>query len=414
MDTVIRELRSSLSGPDDQKLNDESMRQSHLNQTYNSGDDLESAGLLRNSDSLSQFSRKREAPEDDGRNDVHTLAPDAKRARLSLSGQSSHSQASASTKTWPVKQRRQQARRRKVLPLGFTRGGTRLSYRACPDSGSSHNIISLSTAKEIGCPIESTDGESWSSFVLANGKQVEAIGRVITDCCFETGTPWRGPEALQCLFHVFNNLSVPLIMGIDFLERTEIYSKYMDRLIEEPILTNPPIQVNAVGASPRRLVCKLNEYAALATIDTGADLDLVSASYARSRAFNIQEDVQFVEFADGSVGATSGIIQVSFTIGQIDMERRCFVGTSETIEIDFYVLPGLMCDILVGQYTIEELNVFQTQMDSIISSDPTANQSSAIIRLISEKENAGLKLWNRLCGSVNRISVRPSIFGGDN
>jgi hypothetical protein len=420
--TVIESLQDSLPEPDDSKLNNKALGECVLEQAIPSMNTVQAdsrrfpafGGPNDTPKKLdTSISRKRRA-RTDGDESGAKYDPELHRKRLQIysSAPGSSAQTEEPHVSRSMQHKERPKRSRKVLPLALTRGKTRLCYQACPDSGSSNNIISLSTVKELGCEIETIDGKNSNSFVLANGKRVEALGRIAADCAFETGTQWGGQEALQCLFYVFRSLSVPLIMGIDFLDKTETYSKYMNRLIEEPRPVNSLIQVKSVGAPLKRLVCKLDKLIALATIDTGADLDLVSEDYARKWAFDIHKGVQFVEFADGSVGATAGTILVGFTIGRVvtDIDGHHFVGTSKTIEIMFHVLPGLTSDILIGQDTVEELNIFRAHAESVISGDPSGHQSSAIIRLIGEKENTVSKIWNKLRGSVGK---KPGTYTSD-
>lgn len=344
--------------------------------------------------------QKRRADDDDNED---FQPPGSKRQRLN---EPSHSTAEKQD-TATSKRRQRPIRRRKVLPMMFDRKGECLSIAACPDSGSADNIISLETARRIGGSIQPVSLNS-ETFSIANGKLVVPLGKVVADCSFGAGTAWNGPEALNCVFHVFNTLAVPLIMGMNFLEQTETYSKYKDRLVYESLPEAPLIRVNSVGRSTKSLICQLNAYTALAKIDTGADLDFVSEDYVRARNFDIEEASFQVMYADGSIGTTSGAIRVDFTVGKVDLDEQTFVRNSETFEIQFFVLPDLSSDILIGQDTVEELDIFQNHAESILSTTSAPEQSVVnIIRLIGSRERRVSKLWKKLT-SGNEASANET------
>uniref|UniRef100_A0A0B7K9N9 Uncharacterized protein n=1 Tax=Bionectria ochroleuca TaxID=29856 RepID=A0A0B7K9N9_BIOOC len=289
------------------------------------------------------------------------------------------------------------SRRRKVLPMMFKTGGKRISIKACPDTGSDVNIISLETARRLGFSPEIRKTEE-VDFRLANNQLVKAIGQVDIACSFGVGTPWHD-LSLNCIFHIFSTLSVPLIMGMQFLGMTETYSKHQNRLIEETVPHMHSLQVNSVGRPRRSLICRLNTYVSLATADTGSDIDLISADYARKRGFPIDEAFHDVMLADGTVEQTCGSIRSSFTVGLVD-DVRGFMPKSQTIFVDFFVLSNLSSDVLIGQDTIEQLNIFANHSESFISSIPLTGESDVnIIRYIGRAERAGKRLWSTIRGN---------------
>lgn len=318
----------------------------------------------------------------------------------------------------PMQRRKRAPRPRRVLPMKFARGtstSTTFELMACPDSGSMDNIMSFNVAEKLGCRVQEPSREGRETFNLANGKSVTSPGKAVARCAFSTGSAWNGPgsgpgNALECVFQVFQTLSVPMIMGMGFLEETQTLSKFTDRLIDEPLSTTHPIMVNSIGAPAKSLVCQLDGFTALASIDTGADLDFVSDSYARSRGFHMEEGRHNVMFADGSMGRTSGVIQVGLIVGLVDVDKQNFTPRSESIVLDFHILPNLTQDVLIGHDTIQELNVFQDHLPSIISSRleeglPVIN----IIRLMGGRESDLLRFRKRLIGN-GLDSGRPSPF----
>ncbi|CAH0027647.1 unnamed protein product, partial [Clonostachys rhizophaga] len=255
------------------------------------------------------------------------------------------------------------SRRRKVLPMMFETDGKNISITACPDTGSDVNIMSMDTARRLGFGSDIRKTEE-VDFRLANNQPVKAIGQVDIACSFGIGTPWHDPS-LSCIFEVFSALSVPLIMGMQFLEMTETYSKHQNRL------------------------------------DTGSDIDLISADYARNRGFPVAEVFHDIMLADGTVEQTCGLIRSSFTVGLVD-DVRGFVSKSQNISVDFFVLPNLSSDVLIGQDTIEELNIFANHSESFVPSMSLTGESDVnIIRYIGKAEKAGKRLLAQLRGDVH-------------
>lgn len=175
--------------------------------------------------------------------------------------------------------------------------------------------------------------------------------------------------------------------GMEFLEKTETLSKHRDRLVEEivPILQN--FRVQAVGQQKKSLVCRLDSHMGFANPDTGSDLDLVSYQYAKTR-FSIEPASEAVMFADGSIDHTCGVLRTSFTVGHVADDSE-FVARGKTLSLNFYVLDGLTSDILVGQDTLEALNVFAGHTASFIPDIPRLGGSDInIIQLISNFESS--------------------------
>lgn len=290
---------------------------------------------------------------------------------------------------------------RKVLPMTFPKAepdAGSFDVIACPDSGSADNIMSLDTARQIGCEIEEPDLAERDKFAIANGRPASSVGRVTTNCSFAVGTPWTGPGSLRSVFHIFSTLAVPVIMGMNFLERTKTFSKFTDRLIDEPFATDSgSIKLNSVGAALKNLVCQMDEVTALASIDSGSDLDFISEEYAKLRGFYVKDACHYVKFADSSIGYVSGFTRVSFVVGCVEIDGEIFSETSEILDLDFFVLSDLSADVLIGQDTIVELNVFQNHKESIISSSARGEPSAVnIIRLMGKTEIALARFRGRL------------------
>lgn len=281
--------------------------------------------------------------------------------------------------------RNRKIRKRLALPITLHYATGPVRVMACPDTGSDDNIISLKLADQLQLELDSHHDREFS---LANGKVVKSLGKATLRYSFEAANT-KDSAALKCTVYIFETLVVPLIMGAEFLKETETLTQHRDRLIEEIVPSMQALQVNSVGKPKRGLVCRLDTFVGCANADTGSDLDLVSPEFARQRGFTVQTGAERLEFADGSIGSTSGLMQASFAIGNVDAVRG-FVPRGGALNLDFYVLDGLTSDILIGQGTLDELgDAFQQHGDSFINSMPPTGLSDChIIRHIGSVESA--------------------------
>lgn len=295
----------------------------------------------------------------------------------------------------PKNPRPRRRRKRFALPLLVAHpSGAVTEVMACPDSGSDENIISLELVTSLGLKTEQNSSDEPRQFAVANGKIVTAVGQVSTSCRFAAGAPSDITD-LECIFHVFSTLAVPLIMGVDFLQQTETLSKHRDRLVEQVVPAMQSLRVNSVGRPKRSLVCRLDTYVGCATVDTGSDLDLVSLAFAKARAYKIERGYEQIEFADRSVGFTSGVIKTSLAVGNVN--DLGFHPRGEPIELELHVLEDLNADILVGQDTVDVLDVFNLHSESLIPSMSRLGESDInIIRHIGSLEKGVINLWDKV------------------
>ncbi|KAF3393239.1 hypothetical protein DPV78_009699 [Talaromyces pinophilus] len=109
--------------------------------------------------------------------------------------------------------------------------------------------------------------------------------------------------------------------------------------------------------------------------------------YAKTR-FSIEPAKEAVMSADGNIDHTCGVLRTSFTVGHVANDSE-FVARGKTLSLNFYVMDGLTSDILVGQDTLETLNVFAEHTTSFIPGMPGLGGSDInIIQLISNVEGS--------------------------
>jgi hypothetical protein len=290
-------------------------------------------------------------------------------------------------------------RRRLALPIIIGKDSGAVEVMACPDSGSDGNIISMELVRRLNLMLDTPDSQA-TSFSLANGKIVQAVGQVSTSCCF-TSPSEQGSSVIDCVFHVFRSLAVPVIMGLEFLHATETLTKHRSRLVEQLIPSMQALRVNSIGAPKRSLECRLDDYIGFACADTGSDLDLVSSDFVRSSQgmFKLETSTEQVEFADGSIGYTSGLISTTFWAG-IDFFKP-------GVPQDFHVLDNLTSNIIIGQHTLLSLDIFNPDTGSLASESPRPEEPGVnIIRHIGRLERVASKAVTRLREILGRTETK--------
>lgn len=255
--------------------------------------------------------------------------------------------------------------------LETTLGNMRV--HASADSGSDENIISLSAAIQLGFDLDRVS-EQHQDFALANGKIVTSLGCLEARYVFASVMPYIEAYA-SCVFHVMQTLATDVIMGMTFLEETRTLTEHTERLVEQVIEMPQSLRVNSVGRPRSQLSCRVNEHLVCANVDSGSDLDLINPDYARSCAMQIMPGEEEIMFADGSLAYTSGSTVVPFAVVQVDFnDVRSVTRRSEAIDIEFFVLDSLSADVLVGNDTIRDFDVFNRYADCLVPSIRTIGE----------------------------------------
>jgi hypothetical protein len=223
---------------------------------------------------------------------------------------------------------------------------------ACPDTGSEQNILSKEVATQLGI-LDQLDSSRSGRFVLGNGRDVQSLGAVDIEFTFA-----QEPEILlKCMFHVFESLIRPAILGGVFLRHTETLTKHRQRRLRQtPIQTSSLWQIMHIGVARERFECYVDNNLVDVRADTGSEMDLVSKDFVRKSSHRPRalQDRLPVEFADGSIGWISHQI---FTRFSPDLEKPKSAWSGQW----FYVLDDLPCEILLGEETLDRLNAFNRE-----------------------------------------------------
>ncbi|KAK4888648.1 hypothetical protein LTR27_012492 [Elasticomyces elasticus] len=170
------------------------------------------------------------------------------------------------------------------------------------DRGAGRNIVSHEYVKRLGIPMREQSPSTRMKAVMGNGKLADTIGVVTLPFSFRKET-----EVHHLEFHV------------------------MPKCIRD-----------YMGADDR-VLGTLNGHSVDALPDTGSDVMLMSEAYAYQRDCSIDRDRKYqipLQLANGTVDRTVGIVK--------NVEWHYGSTQDETLLCDFYVLPNMMCDVLLS------------------------------------------------------------------
>ena len=218
------------------------------------------------------------------------------------------------------------------------------------------NFMTSRLAQSLKLHVRTKESDR-KSFSMGTGKVQRAIGRVRASCAFakESGTK------MKCWFHVLPKLASPLIMGSQFLRDTKTMSHFTHRLEDQSPSTPSVPMVNLISSTQqakRRLVAFIDDRETYINADSGSHLDLMSSAYIKNFGYNLdrrRECRKRLQLADGTAAET---------IGQVKAELTLHDGSTYLKMFD--VLPGLTSEVLIGEDTLAELEIFTEHEGSFI------------------------------------------------
>jgi hypothetical protein len=213
-----------------------------------------------------------------------------------------------------------------------------------PDTGAGANYMSLPYAQRNELQINTgiTD-----TVKLPNGKSRSTLGTVSVPFSFESEA-----EIHQIIFNVIPSCIRDVIIGSPFLHMMETFTRFAHRITKR-LRSHLSCPVRYIGAPQQRLQGRLGGYLVQALPDSGSDLSLISMEYAKRCEFRIDTSgpqQKLLEFADGSLEVTKGLVQ--------GLTWRYGNDESNVFPIDCYVLDELDCDILLGYPFLEDTEAF--------------------------------------------------------
>lgn len=246
------------------------------------------------------------------------------------------------------------------------------------DWGSSVEAVSEDFATRHRLEIESTPKRRIS---LLGGHSVEVVGHVLGDFKFQ-----NDEETYPLKFHVLRNIGIDVLLGRDFLDRTETFTKHLHRVVER---VRPCVRKGKrlflINEGPNEMIrCAINGQEAGALPDTGSDLMLVSGAFVCRHKLQVHREKKYrrrVEIIVGSTIWTDGMVlnaRLEFDVPPIDASRELDydqyllheAGLSSLIHhempsrpkvvfiCDFHVIDDLPCDIILSHEFIMRNQVF--------------------------------------------------------
>lgn len=255
---------------------------------------------------------------------------------------------------------------RRYLPLEIN---GKMTY-GLPDNALIGNAMTEEWARFIGAKIEHSPSKH--SFVNAKGQSFESIGttQLVVSIPEPLSQSITTEKEWGCSFAVVKQLAAPLVLGAAFLQETRTLTNLAYLLVKKTLsVTKRHLndlrtiwRFMHMGSWTQNLDCFLDNERLLASLDTGSDIDAVSLEYARSRSWEIQpsiEDESYVLLANNELVKLSGYVETTLRIKpRCDSKEQC-------VPKKLFVLDGLVCDVVLGDSTIESLNIFDEYSNSI-------------------------------------------------
>jgi hypothetical protein len=226
-----------------------------------------------------------------------------------------------------------------------------------PDNQSAYDIMSHDYAKRNHFEImSSTKGK----LRTARGAMVNTLGTVSRPIRFAGES-----ETYMREFHVLPKCVHDIILGSPFLRLTQTFTKFRHRIVNKLRGLSSRHRVCFTGSSQQMLAGWANGQSVLALPDTGSDICLMSAQYARERGYRVDTDPrhrQLLEFVDGSTAETLGRVEgFQWEFDKSDIQLH-------TPEI--HVLEDLQTDLLLGYDFLMETDAFSTHEELFVDIEP--------------------------------------------
>jgi hypothetical protein len=224
---------------------------------------------------------------------------------------------------------------------------------AFPDYGSELDIVSETFVKRHGLNVN----RSISKLIrLPNGTATKTAGTVLVNFKFDNeGRIYR---------RVFNVMQSPLhdvILGSPFLKLTKTLTRNSQRLKKKVVFCMPKMNLLRLLGSPKeRLHGLVNGFGVAASPDTGAQVNVISKAFAKRIGANIKMDNKHksaLQFVDGSCAMTSGMVT------GVEWKFARSSADNGACKIDFHVLDGLSCDVILSERLLSDTRAFELFQD---------------------------------------------------
>jgi len=244
------------------------------------------------------------------------------------------------------------------------------------DSGSDVNCIRYNFARSIGVVV--TKEVTYFSLPVEQS-YLKATGVASIICQFPSPPTMAQPVK----FFVFDRLQCDVLLGRPFLRATQTLDLYQHRLRHIEGASDVPLAVRSIGQVEEGVQCWLDGEPVWALPDTGADVNLISSTFARALGYGdgkgkpIDCENRFdLEFADGSTVTTEGIIQLSVSFfspkesnstvyelvesfnKEATADEKTDIQRNSQIRETFHVLAGLRYEAILGETLLATVDVY--------------------------------------------------------
>ncbi|CVK85845.1 uncharacterized protein FMAN_06650 [Fusarium mangiferae] len=223
-------------------------------------------------------------------------------------------------------------------------GPNQVQIDALPDTGAKRNFVSQQLVESLGLvPKDRTK----AIFRLPSGATIRSCGTVDVPFTFLGESEHH---LLDCC--ILPKCTQDLILSQTFLKATGTLTKFAHRITKSLREFAPRFRFNLIEDDTCCLQGSFDDIPSIALADTGCDAMLISADFARRHSLEIDKGVEhrhLVEYADGSLDTTTGIIRDS---------NWQFRSSRIKIPCDFYVLDDLKADIVLSSHFIFQHEIF--------------------------------------------------------
>lgn len=160
-----------------------------------------------------------------------------------------------------------------------------------------------------------------------------------------------GESNQSSLFHVMSKCSVPIIIGLSFVHKIQLYTMNTHLLVDFPFTFGNISSFKWIGSPKGKIQFFADGHKLEAGADTGSDIDLMSLRCAVKRGFKVDSKRKTrIMLADETIVGT---------IGQVDVSSVQLPGFA-SFNMSFHVLPNLVCDVIFGEEFLEQTDAFNT------------------------------------------------------
>lgn len=213
---------------------------------------------------------------------------------------------------------------------------------AFPDVGAAANFIALRYVRSHGLTINSA---ARTLVKTAIGSAVDILGTITLPFVFK-----GEKKVYQVQFNVMREAVHDVIIGSPFLKLTKTFTRYKHRL--QQMLREVWLPRLRFLGSHQYVRGRMNGSCVDAVPDTGADVPVMSLSFAKEHGFEVITDPEhriLLQFADGSTATTIGMVRnMNWSFGSSGAQHH----------IDAYVLEELQTGLILDNTFLYDTNAF--------------------------------------------------------